>query len=158
MNNCWVPSVPPDSSYETFSQPVLDWVARLTAGLNRSIPNTNQTLGDLERAILQQTQGLERNLLEATSQKKADRSPPVCPGLCQSTEPAHSWARTDLSDSLWAGDDPTQPRLVSALQSVAFSRRLGVKLSVQPRPKSRAPREERCLISTRGELASVLRK
>ncbi len=57
----------------------MDWIARLTAGLNRSIPNTNQTMGDLERQILQQTQGLERKLLEEASQKKADQSPPVCP-------------------------------------------------------------------------------
>jgi hypothetical protein len=79
MNNCCVQSVPPDSSYQTFDQPVLDWMARLTAGLNRTIPNTNQTMGDLEREILQQTQGLERRLLEEASQKKADQSPPLCP-------------------------------------------------------------------------------
>ena len=79
MSNCCVPSVPPDSSYKTFGQPVMDWMARLSAGLNRSIPNTNQTMGDLERQILQQTQGLERKLLEEASQKKADQSPPVCP-------------------------------------------------------------------------------
>jgi len=80
VNNCCLKTVPPaNSSYETFDQPVLDWVARLTAGLNRSIANTNQTMGDLERQILQQTQGLERKLLEEASQKKADQSPPVCP-------------------------------------------------------------------------------
>lgn len=79
MNSCCVQSVPPDSSYETFGQPVLDWVARLTAGLNRSIPNTNQTMGDLERQIVQQTQALEQKLLEEAAQKKADQSPPVCP-------------------------------------------------------------------------------
>jgi hypothetical protein len=79
MNNCCVSSVPPDSSYEAFGQPVQDWVARLTAGLNRSIPKVNQTMGDLEREILQQTQGLERKLLEEASQRKADQSPPVCP-------------------------------------------------------------------------------
>jgi hypothetical protein len=79
MNNCCVQSVPPDSSYKTLEQPVLAWVARLTAGLNRSIPNKNQTMGDLEREILQQTQGLERKLLEEASQRKADQSPPVCP-------------------------------------------------------------------------------
>jgi|SRR6185312_12686633 len=80
MSDCCLKSVPQsDSSYETFDQPVLDWVARLTAGLNRSIPNSNQTMGDLERQIVQQTQGLERKLLEEASQKKADQSPPVCP-------------------------------------------------------------------------------
>jgi len=80
MSDCCVKSVPQsDSSYETFNQPVMDWIARLTAGLNRSIPSTNQTMGDLERQILQQTQGLERKLLEEASQKKADQSPPVCP-------------------------------------------------------------------------------
>jgi hypothetical protein len=79
MSDCCVQSVPPDSSYETFDQPVVDWMARLTAGLNRSIPNPNQTMGDLERQIVQQTQGLERKLLEEAAQKKAGQSPPVCP-------------------------------------------------------------------------------
>ena len=79
MNNCCVQSVPPDSSYKAFGQPVEDWMARLSAGLSRSIESTNQTMGDLERQILQQTQGLERRLLEEASQKKADQSPPVCP-------------------------------------------------------------------------------
>jgi len=79
MSNCCVQSVPPDSSYETFGQPDRDWQARLTAGLNRSLQTKSQTMGDLERQILQQTQGLERKLLEEASQKKADQSPPVCP-------------------------------------------------------------------------------
>jgi hypothetical protein len=79
MSNCCVQTVPPDSSYKTFGQPVEDWMARLTAGLNRTIHNSNQTMGDLERQILQQTQGLERQLLEEASQKKADQSPPQCP-------------------------------------------------------------------------------
>jgi hypothetical protein len=79
MSNCCVDSVPPDSSYQTFGQPVRDWMTRLTAGLNRTIHNTSQTMGDLERQILQQTQGLERRLLEEASQKKADQSPPLCP-------------------------------------------------------------------------------
>jgi hypothetical protein len=78
MCDCCVQSVPPDSSYKAFGQPVLDWMARLSAGLDRVIENTNQTMGDLERQILQQTQGLERTLLEEASQKKADLSPPVC--------------------------------------------------------------------------------
>lgn len=79
MSNCCVQTVPPDSSYKAFKEPVADWMKRLTAGLNRSIETTNQTMGDLEREILQQTQGLERKLLEEASQKKADQSPPVCP-------------------------------------------------------------------------------
>jgi hypothetical protein len=80
MSNCCLKSVPQsDSGYKAFGQPARDWMARLTAGLNRSIEGTNQTMGDLERQILQQTQGLERKLLEEASQKKADPSPPVCP-------------------------------------------------------------------------------
>jgi hypothetical protein len=80
MSHCCLTSVPQsDSSYETFGQPVLDWMARLSAGLNRSVTTKNQTMGDLEREILQQTQGLERKLLEEASQKKADQSPPLCP-------------------------------------------------------------------------------
>jgi hypothetical protein len=80
MVSCCAQTVPQaDSSYETFCQPLVEWQARLTAGLNRSIRVTNHTMGDLEREILQQTQGLERKLLEEASQKKADQSPPVCP-------------------------------------------------------------------------------
>jgi len=80
MSECCLQSVPQSgSSYETFGQPVMDWMARLSAGLNRTVLNANQTMGDLERQILQQTQGLERRLLEEASQKKADQSPPVCP-------------------------------------------------------------------------------
>lgn len=79
MSNCCVQTVPPDSSYKAFGPPVQDWMARLTAGLNRAIESSQQTMGDLERQILQQTEGLERKLLEEASQKKADQSPPVCP-------------------------------------------------------------------------------
>jgi hypothetical protein len=80
MSNCCLTSVPQsDSSYETFGQPTMDWMDRLSAGLNRSIITKSQTMGDLEREILQQTQGLERKLLEEASQKKADQSPTVCP-------------------------------------------------------------------------------
>ena len=95
MSSCCVQSVPPDSSYETFGQPVRDWQARLTAGLNRSIQTKSQTMGDLERQILQQTQGLERKLLEEASQKKADQSPPVCP-VCgnQLSRLSHGHERT----------------------------------------------------------------
>lgn len=75
MSNCCVQTVPPDSSYKAFGQPVQDWMARLRAGLSRSITIQNQTMGDLEREIAQQTEGLERKLLEEASQKKADQSP-----------------------------------------------------------------------------------
>ena len=80
MSNCCLKSVPQsDSSFETFAAPVLDWVARLTAGLSRSVQASDQTMGDLEEQILRQTQGLERTLLEEAAQKKADQSPPGCP-------------------------------------------------------------------------------
>lgn len=80
MNNCCLSSVPhADSSYEAFAGPVADWKARLTAGLNRSVQASDQTLGDLEEEIFQHTQGLKRKLLEEAAQKKADRTPPLCP-------------------------------------------------------------------------------
>lgn len=80
MNNCCLKSVPhSDSSYETFDLPVADWRARLTAGLNQSVQASEETLGHLEEQILQQTRGLERQLLEEAAQKKADQTPPVCP-------------------------------------------------------------------------------
>ena len=72
MSNCCVQSVPQsDSSYETFDRPVADWQARLTAGLNQSVQDSDQTLGHLEEQILHQTRGLERKLLEEAAQKKA---------------------------------------------------------------------------------------
>jgi len=80
MNNCCVKSVPQsDSSFETFARPVADWQARLTAGLSRSLQASDQNLGHLEEEILHTTRDLERKLLEAAAQKKADQSPPVCP-------------------------------------------------------------------------------
>lgn len=80
MSNCCETSVPqPDSSFETFARPVADWQARLTAGLTRSVQASDETLGHLEEAILHSTRDLERKLLEAAAQKKADQSPPVCP-------------------------------------------------------------------------------
>ena len=80
MNDCCVTLVPrSDSSYETFDRPVADWQARLTAGLNRSVQASDQTLGHMEEQILEQTRGLERKLLEEAAQKKADQTPPVCP-------------------------------------------------------------------------------
>lgn len=80
MSNCCLKSVPQsDSSYETFARPVADWQARLTAGLNQGIRASDQNLGDLEEQILQQTRGLERQLLEEAAQKKADQTPPLCP-------------------------------------------------------------------------------
>jgi len=80
MENCCVKSVPQsDSSYETFAKAVVEWQARLTAGLDQSIQASNGTLGEMEEQILRQTQGLERKLLEEAAQKKADQTPPVCP-------------------------------------------------------------------------------
>ena len=80
MNHCCLETVPhTDSSYETFGQPVAEWQARLTAGLTRSLQASEDTLGHLEEQILQQTRGLERQLLEEAAQKKADQCPPTCP-------------------------------------------------------------------------------
>jgi hypothetical protein len=80
MKSCCLESVPqPDSSYEALARPMADWAARLTAGLTRSVQASEQTLGHLEEEILQQTRGLERQLLEAAAQKKADQTPPRCP-------------------------------------------------------------------------------
>jgi len=68
-----------DSRFETFARPVADWQARLTAGLCRSLQASDQNLGHWEEAILHSTRALERQLLAAAAQKKADQSPPVCP-------------------------------------------------------------------------------
>jgi hypothetical protein len=80
MCNCCVSTVPQsDSSFETFAGLVADWQARLTAGLHRSVQASDQTLGHLEEEILQQSRDLERRLLEAAAQQKADQTPPACP-------------------------------------------------------------------------------
>jgi hypothetical protein len=80
MYNCCLETVPqPDCSFETFAEPVSDWQARLTAGLARSIKACDQNLGDMEEEILQQTRGLERQLLAEAAQKKADQTPARCP-------------------------------------------------------------------------------
>ncbi len=71
MSNCSrVALVPPDSSYETFGQPVKDWMARLDGRFEPEVPNIKQTMGDLEREIVQQTQGLECKLLEEARPKR----------------------------------------------------------------------------------------
>src|SRR5215468_148249 len=96
MENCCLKSVPQsDSGYETFAEAVVEWQARLTAGLDQSIRASNETLGDLEVQILRQTQGLERTLLEEAAQKKADQTPPVCP-VCghKLSRCTHDHART----------------------------------------------------------------
>ena len=79
MNNCCVETVPPDSSFEALQRPVLDWQARLTAGLNRSIGAADQTLGHIEEEIAHRTRDLERTVAEEVAQKKADQVPPHCP-------------------------------------------------------------------------------
>lgn len=80
MNHCCLELVPhPDSSIEALSQPVADWRARLTAGLNRVIKATDQTLGHLEEEIAKQTRGLECAVAQEVAQKKADQTPPRCP-------------------------------------------------------------------------------
>lgn len=96
MESCCLNSVPQfDSSYETFAEAVAEWQGRLAAGLDQSIRASNETLGDLEEQILRQTQGLERKLLEAAAQKKADQTPPVCP-ICghKLSRCTHDHART----------------------------------------------------------------
>jgi hypothetical protein len=79
MSNCCVETVPPDSSFKAMRQPVLDWQARLTAGLNRSIKASDQTLGHIEEEIARRTCDLERTVAEEVAQKKADQVPPHCP-------------------------------------------------------------------------------
>ena len=78
--NCCAKSVPQsDSSFEVFPKAVAAWQERLTAGLNRSIKASDQSMGHLEEEILQKTRELERSVLEEAAQKKADQAPPVCP-------------------------------------------------------------------------------
>src|SRR5271165_5136063 len=79
MSNCCVETVPPDSSFKALQQPVLDWQLRLTAGLNRSIRASDQTLGHIEEEIAHRTWDLERTVAEEVAQKKADQVPPHCP-------------------------------------------------------------------------------
>jgi len=57
----------------------LDWQARLTAGLDRIIKASDQTLGHIEEEIARRTRDLERRVAEEVAQKKADQAPPQCP-------------------------------------------------------------------------------
>src|SRR5438105_11580658 len=79
MSNCCIETVPPDSSFKTLPQALLDWQARLTAGLNRIIKASDQTLGHIEEEIARRTRDLERTVAEEVAQKKADQAPPQCP-------------------------------------------------------------------------------
>ena len=78
--NCCVPAAPhTHGSYEAIQKPVLDWQARLTAGLDRIIKASDQTLGHIEEEIARRTRDLERTVAEEVAQKKADQAPPQCP-------------------------------------------------------------------------------
>jgi hypothetical protein len=79
MSNCCVETVPPDSSFKAMQAPGLDWQARLTAGLNRSIRASDQTLGHIEEEIARRTRDLERTVAEEAAPKKAAQVPPHCP-------------------------------------------------------------------------------
>src|SRR3989442_4436898 len=80
MMNCCVERVPPSgSSSEAMHQPVLDWQARLTAGLNRIIKASDQSLGHIEEEIARRTRDLERTVTEEVAQRKANQMPPHCP-------------------------------------------------------------------------------
>jgi hypothetical protein len=96
MKYCCAHTVPHSgSSFETLTGPVADWVARLTAGLARSVQASDQTLGHLEEEIVQQTRGLECQLLEEAAQQKADQTPPRCPVCGQLlTRRTHDHERT----------------------------------------------------------------
>jgi hypothetical protein len=81
--NCCVSSVPhPHGSFEVLLKAMNAWQERLQAGLGRVIQASDQTMGHLEEEILQKTKELERAVLEAASQEKADLTPPVCP-ICK---------------------------------------------------------------------------
>jgi len=77
--NCCKSAPHPDSSFKVLPQAVTAWQERLQAGLSRRIQASDQTMGHLEEEILHQTRMVERTVLEAAAQQKADRVPPVCP-------------------------------------------------------------------------------
>ena len=77
--NCCATSVPHHGSFEVFPKAVAAWQERLAAGLSRSIQASDETMGHMEEEILHQTRDLQRAVLEEAAQKKADKSPPVCP-------------------------------------------------------------------------------
>ncbi|HVI72135.1 MAG TPA: ISKra4 family transposase [Pyrinomonadaceae bacterium] len=67
------------SSYEAFGDPVKDWAARLTAGLDRNLQASDHSLGHIEEEIAQQTRELERCVAQEVAQKKADQCSANCP-------------------------------------------------------------------------------
>jgi hypothetical protein len=79
MCNCCLKSVPPDSGYQAFGQPVQDWRERLLAGLDRSVRASDQSLGHIEAEIAHHTRDLERAVAQEAAQNKADQTRPHCP-------------------------------------------------------------------------------
>ena len=77
--NCCVTSVPHHGSSKAFEEAVTAWQERLTAGLNRSIEASDQTMGHLEEEIHRNTLEVQRMALEQAAQQKAGQAPPVCP-------------------------------------------------------------------------------
>ena len=78
--SCCATSVPHHhGSFEVFPKAVAAWQVRLTAGLSRSIQASDETMGHMEEEILHKTRDLQRAVLEEAAQKKAEKSPPVCP-------------------------------------------------------------------------------
>ena|SRR5260370_31218004 len=85
--NCCVPGAPhTHGGFKVLGKATNVWQERLQAGLGRVINASDQTMGHLEEEILQRTRELERAVLEEASQKKADLTPPVCPGRAEGTE------------------------------------------------------------------------
>src|SRR5258705_11637907 len=74
--NCCVPAAPhTHGSFDAMQRPVLDWQARLTAGLDRVIKASDQTLGHIEGEIARRTRDFERTVAEGIAPKKIDQTP-----------------------------------------------------------------------------------
>src|SRR5437016_1583750 len=122
--NCCVPAAPhTHGSFEAMQRPVLDWQARLTAGLDRIIKASDQSLGHIEEEIARRTRDLERTVAEEVAQKKADQTLPQLSALRRQAHAFERRSRANDPDSLWAHHDPAGKRVVQTLQAVAVPRR-----------------------------------
>jgi hypothetical protein len=85
VNDCCTTVPHPDSSFEALQELVLDWQARLTAGLNRSIKASDETLGHIEEKIARQTRDLERKVAQEVAQRRRSKAHPTAPNAAPSS-------------------------------------------------------------------------
>ena len=65
---------------EAFWSALPQWAERIQRHVEQSIQASDQNLGHLEELVLKDTQEIQRRAVGEAAQKKADGTPPRCPG------------------------------------------------------------------------------